>query len=97
VSLLATHTHQTDGIVHVESPGQAKFTLGQFFDVWGQPLTQTQAGPQTAPSGQKLRIFVDGNPYSGDPRSIELQPHQLRVIEAGQEVPPPAYSFPVGY
>jgi hypothetical protein len=91
------HTHQTDGIIHVESPGQAKFTLGQFFDVWGQPLTQTQAGPLTAPSGQQLHIFVDGNPFSGDPRSIELQSHQLLVIEIGQEVPPPGYSFPPGY
>jgi hypothetical protein len=91
------HTHQTDGIIHIESPGQARFTLGQFFDIWGQPLSQTQAGPLTAPLGQQLHIFVDGNPFSGDPRSIELQPHQLLVFELGREVPPPGYSFPPGY
>jgi hypothetical protein len=91
------HTHQIDGIIHAESPGQAKFTLGQFFDVWGQPLSLIQAGPLTAPTGQRLHIFVDGNPFTDDPRSIELQPHQLLVIEVGREVPPPSYGFPPGY
>lgn len=28
------HTHDTSGIMHVESPTQRSFTLGQFFAVW---------------------------------------------------------------
>ena len=32
------HTHTPDGIIHIESPIQRQFTLGDFFDVWGQPL-----------------------------------------------------------
>jgi len=95
--LAPLHTHDSSGVIHIEAGRPYPFTLGQFFDVWGQPLSQTQAGPLTAPSGQQLHIFVDGNPFSGDPRSIELQPHQLLVIELGQEVPPPGYSFPRGY
>ncbi len=42
--LFALHTHSPDGIVHVESPTQAQNTLGQFFDIWGQPL---RAYPKT--------------------------------------------------
>lgn len=90
------HTHKTDRIIHIESPRASKFTLGQFFDIWGQSLTSSQAGPLTAPAGQQLHIFVVGIAFLGDPRSIELQPHQQLVIEAGQEVPPPGYIFPAG-
>src|SRR5690348_4067590 len=38
------HTHDDTGIVHVEAPTQRSFTLGQFFDIWGQPLSATQVG-----------------------------------------------------
>src|SRR5207302_6989937 len=30
------HTHTDDGIIHVEAPSQQTYTLGQFFDLWGQ-------------------------------------------------------------
>lgn len=42
------HTHQTNGIVHIESPGPSKFTLGRLLDIWGQPLSSARAGPLTA-------------------------------------------------
>ena len=29
------HTHAADGIIHIESPVQRTFTLGEFFDEWG--------------------------------------------------------------
>lgn len=32
------HTHADDGIIHIESPVQRTFTLGDFFAIWGQPL-----------------------------------------------------------
>src|ERR1700738_1691323 len=35
------HTHTPDGIVHIEAPAFRTFTLGNFFDVWGEPLTKT--------------------------------------------------------
>ncbi|MGD1838197.1 MAG: hypothetical protein ACPKPY_09090 [Nitrososphaeraceae archaeon] len=28
------HTHQNDGIIHIESPTNTTFTLGQFFAIW---------------------------------------------------------------
>ena len=32
------HTHSADGLIHVEYWRATTFTLGQFFDVWGQRL-----------------------------------------------------------
>jgi hypothetical protein len=33
--LTSLHTHDATGIIHVESPVQRSFDLGEFFDVWG--------------------------------------------------------------
>jgi hypothetical protein len=32
------HTHAADGVIHIESPIRRTYTLGDFFDEWGQPL-----------------------------------------------------------
>src|SRR5437763_14718324 len=37
--------HYPDFVVHVESPVQRTFTLGDFFAIWGQPLSPTRVGP----------------------------------------------------
>ena len=58
------HTHDATGIIHVESPDDRRYTLGNFFDIWGQPLTTREVAGLKA----VVRAFVDGNPYSGDPR-----------------------------
>lgn len=78
------HTHAADGIIHIESPTQTLYTLGQFFDVWGQPLAPGQVGPASG----TLTIFVDGQPYAGNPRDIELTAHGQIQIDVGTAVPP---------
>ena len=37
------HTHAADGIIHIESPVQRTYTLGDFFDEWGQPLAPARS------------------------------------------------------
>ena len=87
------HTHTPDGIIHIEAPLDRSFTLGDFFKVWGQPLSSTQAGMARAPKGEKLKVWVDGKPYSGDPRKIALKAHTDIVIEAGPPfVKPPRFT-----
>ncbi|MBC5799294.1 MAG: hypothetical protein GIX03_05365 [Candidatus Eremiobacteraeota bacterium] len=76
------HTHTPDGIIHVESPLFRTFTLGNFFDVWGEPLSPTAAGPVHVRKGT-LRVYVNGSPYHGDPRKIELSQHTDITLEAG--------------
>jgi len=76
------HTHTPDGIVHVESPAVRTFTLGNFFDIWGQPLSATNIAGITVKKGQ-TRVYLDGRPYLGDPRAIEMTLHADIVLEAG--------------
>jgi hypothetical protein len=87
------HTHDATGIIHVESPDNRTYTLGQFFDIWGQTLNAREvAGLKGA-----VRAYVDGKRYSGDPRGIVLSAHTQITLEVGAPfVPPPVYVFPAG-
>jgi hypothetical protein len=86
------HTHDTTGVIHIEAPAKTTFTLGQFFAVWGQPLSKDQATNLKGP----LHVFVGKKAYTGDPAKIKLTPHGLITIESGKSVPPPSYTFPAG-
>ena len=44
------HTHDTSGVVHVESPVLRSYTLGEFFDIWGEPLGRPRSDPTAAGS-----------------------------------------------
>jgi hypothetical protein len=77
------HTHTPDGIIHVESPTFRSYVLGDFFSVWGQPLSRAQAATARVGPGESMRIWVNGSPYSGDPRKIELAQHTDITIEVG--------------
>jgi hypothetical protein len=77
------HTHDTSGIVHIESAQNIPFTLGQFFTEWGQPLTNQQAGPTTISSGEVLRVYNNGTPVTGDPAALKLQAHQEIAVWVG--------------
>jgi hypothetical protein len=85
------HTHTPDGIIHVESPVVREFTLGEFFAVWGQPLgARDVAGAKLRP-GERIKVYVDGDPYRGDPRKIEFAQHLDIAILVGPPYrkPPP--------
>jgi hypothetical protein len=87
------HTHDATGIIHVESPDNRTYTLGQFFDIWGQPLD----GGNVAGLTGTLRAFVDGKRFTGSPRGIVLGAHTQITLEVGAPfVAPPAYIFPAG-
>ena len=87
------HTHDATGIIHVESPDARTYTLGQFFDIWGQPLdTRKVAGLQGI-----VQAYVDGKPYAGNPRNIVLTAHLQVTLEVGSPLAaPPVYVFPNG-
>lgn len=86
------HTHDTSGIIHVESPTRKNYKLGQFFDIWGWPLTTSQVGHATG----KVTTYVNGKQFSSDPRSITLTPHEVVQLDVGQVVPPKPYQFAPG-
>jgi hypothetical protein len=78
------HTHTTDGIIHVESPTKRIYTLGNFFDIWHQPLGQHGV----ASLHGAVTAFVNGKPWTKNPRDIPLDPHAEIQLEIGQPAPP---------
>jgi hypothetical protein len=100
------HMHAgTPGLIHVESPTQRTFTLGDFFDVWAKTSSQPvrldggHVGTITLSSGQSVVAFVDGRKYIDDPRLIVLIAHDVIQLEIIPPIidPPPPYTFPSGY
>lgn len=101
-------------VIHIESPASQTFTLGQFFDVWNAwsnqngygsvKLDSTHVGTFTLSGSDKEVVYIDhgdgkgAQVYTGDPRAITLQSHEVITIEiTPPDVnPPPAFTFPSG-
>jgi hypothetical protein len=86
------HTHDASGVVHIESPVQRTSTLGELFDLWGQPLGPDRVGPATGP----VTVLVDGAVVGGDPRDVPLTAHAVIQLDVGTVVPFRPYTFPAG-
>lgn len=84
------HTHTPDGIIHVESPNFRTYTLGNFFDIWGAPLSRGDVAGAKPKKGERVVVWVDGRRYSGDPRAIELTQHLDVTIDVGPPYAKPA-------
>ncbi len=81
------HTHDTTGIVHMESTRPYGFTLGQFFDVWGVAFTPTQLGGYRVGGQNTLRVFVNGLPVVNGPAYV-MRAHDSIIVGYG---PPGSY------
>jgi hypothetical protein len=87
------HTHTEDGVVHIESPLRRRFTLGDFFAIWQEPLSETQVGPAQG----LVIVYINGTRSPpGDPSDIPLTSHERIQLDVGQDVPPYAFAFPPG-
>ena len=73
------HTHANDGIIHIESPVERTYTLGEFFDDWGQPLGPDQVGPAKG----KVTVIVNGKVFTGNPRNVPLGSRENLQVEVG--------------
>jgi hypothetical protein len=95
------HTHDETGIIHVESPDDRPYTLGQLFDIWGVRFTTDCVGGLCTAGDRALRVYVGGKLIRTDPRLLQLSLHQEIVVTYGtsQQLPDPipsTYGFPVG-
>ncbi len=54
------HTHDSDGVIHVESPVQYPYTLGDFFAAWGQKFSSTTLVGYNADATHKITMTVNG-------------------------------------
>jgi hypothetical protein len=80
------HTHQVSGIIHSESSDPTPHTLGQFFIEWGVALSETCVADSCS-QAKKIAFYVNGEPFAGDPRAIELTDQKEIAIVIGT---PPA-------
>ncbi len=78
------HTHTADGVIHIESPTDRVYTLGELFDEWQQPLSATRVGSVHG----HISAFFNGKPWKQSLRSIPLLPHALIQFNIGEPTPP---------
>lgn len=106
------HVHVADpDVIHIESPKNRVFTLGDFFAVWSkwsgikEQLDATHVSTLVVGPEEKLVVYIDklddkAGPqlYTGDPNKIVLSNHEVITLEITPPTvtPPPAFTFPVG-
>ncbi|GHO89913.1 hypothetical protein [Dictyobacter formicarum] len=73
------HTHDTTGVIHIESPTQKNYTLGDFTQIWSQRFSNLQY-PYQLDKGAGWQAYVDGKPYNGDFHNIVLKAHTLVTL-----------------
>jgi len=78
------HTHDATGYIHIETQSYHRITLGDFFAVWGQPLSETNVANLSI---QPIAIYIVDNGkislYKGNPADIELLAHREITIVLG--------------
>jgi hypothetical protein len=94
------HTHDTTGVVHIESPVKKDFTLGEFMTEWNVPISKDALGSLKTGGGKDLRVYVNGKARTGDPAALKLAAHdEIAVVygAAGDKVHVPvSYNWPEG-
>ena len=87
------HSHTQDGVIHIESPTDHVYTLGNYFDIWNQPLSASQVGPATG----SVTASVNGQRFNRNPRFIPLTRHTLIQLDVGSGSPgPQPFTFAPG-
>jgi len=77
------HTHDTSGVVHMESTKAYPFTLGEFINIWGVYFTDNQLGGYKAGNGNVLQLWID-NKQIADPVSYRMKPHDVMILGYGK-------------
>jgi hypothetical protein len=96
--LYPLRTVDPTGVVEIDRAASPTWpTVGQLFELWGEPLSPQRLGSFRAHPGARVVAFVDGRRWDRDPRAIPLRRHAQVVIELETQVQPHAsYTFPPG-
>jgi hypothetical protein len=97
-SLSPLHTHDTSGVIHIESRIKRQFTLGELFSEWGVSLTADNIGALRTDNGNTLRVYINGTLHTGNPAAVTMNTHDEIALTYGppqpQESVPTSYTFP---
>jgi hypothetical protein len=88
------HTHDVTGVLHTESLTQTPNRLGQFFTEWDVRFDESCVGGYCEPEAS-IAVYVDGEPYEGDPGDIALTDRLEIAVVIGTPpaVIPPNFDF----
>ena len=89
------HTHNTSGVVHIESPQQTTFTLGQFIQVWNNTPGISPTFEEVTHDDKDIRVFVNGTEIKDSYENIKLVAHDEITLVSGSIPPsiPSSYEF----
>jgi len=89
------HTHNTSGIIHMESPKQMEFNLAQFIQVWDNTPGISPKFEELTLGAKDLKVFVNGTEVNDSFDKIILSAHEEIVIVSGNTPPsiPSSYEF----
>jgi hypothetical protein len=73
------HTHDSSGVIHIESPNANTYSLGTFFTEWDDHFSQL-GYPSQLNTTDGWQVYVDGKPYNGDFHKIQLVAHKLITL-----------------
>jgi hypothetical protein len=94
------HTHNASGVIHIESPVNRAYTLGEFFTEWDISLSPDNIGGLRAGDGKTLRVFVNGAQVTGNPAAVLINAHdEIAVIYGDPQSAgsiPSRFEFPSG-
>lgn len=77
------HTRAADGLVEVQSPIARRYTLGDLFAVWNQPLSKRRV----AGARGRVTATVNGRRWSASPTLIPLDEHESIQLAVGRPAP----------
>jgi hypothetical protein len=81
------------GIIEV----RGQHTLGDFFRVWGQPLSRTRLVGFRTTAAHPVRAYIGGRRWHGPLGAIPLRRHANIVLQLGRYIRPhPTFLFPLG-
>jgi hypothetical protein len=74
------HTHDTSGVVHIESPTTKIYSLQNFIDIWQSFEVQQISFPTQLASSNGWTVYVNGKVVTGGFKNVGMNPHDLITI-----------------
>ncbi len=73
------HTHDSNGVIHIEAPNGHAITLGNFLDIWQSRFRQL-GYPSQLSDPASWQVYVGGKPFTGNFHTIPMQNHLLITL-----------------
>jgi hypothetical protein len=91
------HTHDTKGVIHIESPNATTYSLETFFKMWQDYFSQLGYPSQlSTPNGWQVYINGKAFDYKNDFRNIHIESHMLITLAYNSPDIPPDTTYSWG-